>query len=148
MVVKPEQIGKPKRDMLGYDVPIELIRLMLLSLEDILEENAPPTLQMLGRSIGRSLSPASVEDIPRLLAELKIGLAEMTRDSEDMLTIRLRECVGCSGMKDYNESISQFERGLLAGILEAASGATVSIKETKCCTQSHGFCEFEAVLMK
>ncbi|MBI5116217.1 hypothetical protein HZA56_07055 [Candidatus Poribacteria bacterium] len=148
MVVKPEQIGKPKRATLGYDVPVTLIRLTLLSLEEILEENAPLTLQMLGRSIGRSLGATTIDDIPRILAEMKIGLGKITRNSEDMLTIRLMECVGCSGMQDYNESISQFERGLLAGALEAASGSTVSIKETKCCTQGHGFCEFEAVLMK
>jgi predicted hydrocarbon binding protein len=148
MVVKPEQIGKPKRDTLGYDVPLTLMRLTLLSLEEIMEENAPPTLQMLGRSIGQAIQVTSLDEIPQALKDLKIGIIEIVQNTEDTITIRVRECVGCSGMKDYNESISRFERGLLAGVLEQATGSTVSIKESKCCTQGHGFCEFEAVLMK
>lgn len=147
MVVKPEQIGTPKRETLGYSVPVALLRLTLLSLEEIMEEHAPPTFQMLGRAIGRSLGAKSVDEIPQILNDHKVGLLEMVQTSDDKMTIRVRECVGCSGMKDYNEAISQFESGLLAGALEEATGTTVSIKETKCCTHGHGFCEFEAILM-
>ena len=146
-MVEEERLGKPKRDLLGYEVPISLVRLILLSLEDILEENAPPVFQMLGRSMGRALGAKSLDEIPDVLKEHKLGLVEITRKSEDRLTVRFMECFGCSGMKDYNEAISQLERGVLAGALESATGATVSINESQCCTKGGDFCEFEVVLM-
>ncbi|MBI4831918.1 MAG: hypothetical protein HY801_10275 [Candidatus Lindowbacteria bacterium] len=142
------KLGKPKRNSLGYEVPIEIVRLILLSLEDILEENAPPTFQMLGRAVGRALGAKSLDDIPEILATHKIGLVEISRNSEDRVTVRFKECIGCSGMKEYNEAISQLERGIIAGVLEGATGATVSIKESKCCTQGNDYCEFDAILMR
>jgi predicted hydrocarbon binding protein len=146
-MVEEARLGKPKRDLLGYELPISVLRLILLSLEDILEENAPPVFQMLGRTVGRALGAKSIEEIPDVFRKHKLGLVEITRKSEDRLTVRFMECFGCSGMKDYNESISQLERGVLAGALEAATGGTVSINESKCCTEGGDFCEFEVVLM-
>jgi predicted hydrocarbon binding protein len=134
MVVKEKLLGKPRREALGYEVPISFVRLVLLSLEEILEENAPPTFRMLGRSIGLSLEINSIDEIPRIFADQKLGLLELDKPSEDKVIGRFQECVGCSGMEDYNEAISQFERGIVAGALEAATGATVSIKESLCCT--------------
>lgn len=148
MVVQEERLGKPKRDTLGYEVPISVVRLILLSLEEILEENAPPTFQMLGRSMGRALRAKNLDEIPEVLRQHKLGIVEIIRESEDKLTVRFAECFGCSGMKGYNEAISQLERGIIAGALEGATGATVSIKESKCCTGGNEFCEFEAVLMQ
>lgn len=147
MVVKEKRLGKPRRETLGYEVPISFVRLILLSLEEILEENAPPTFRMLGRSIGLSLDVNSIDEIPKIFAEQKLGLLEFDRFSEDKVIVRFQECIGCSGMEDYNEAISQFERGIVAGALEAATGATVSIKESLCCTTGDEFCQFEAILI-
>ncbi|UCD57805.1 MAG: hypothetical protein JSV16_01465 [Candidatus Hydrogenedentota bacterium] len=147
MVVREEQLGRPERGLLGYEVPISLVRLILLSLEEILEENAPPTFQMLGRSMGRALGARNLSEIPEILKQHKVGIVDIVRHSDDRLTVRFRECIGCSGMKDYNEAVSQFERGIIAGALEGATGATVSIKESKCCTEGSDFCEFEVILM-
>lgn len=146
-MVEEAQVGKPKRDLLGYEVPISLVRLILLSLEDILEENAPPVFQMLGRTVGRALGVTRIEEIPDVFKQHKLGLVEIAQTSEDKLTVRFMECFGCSGMRDYNESISQLERGVLAGALESATGGTASINESKCCTKGGDFCEFEVVLM-
>jgi len=148
MVVEEKRLGNPKRSELGVEVPITLFRLVLLSLEEILEENAPPTFKMLGRSIGLSLGVSSLEELPDVIKRHRVGIIGITRNSEDRLTIRFEECIGCSGMEDYNEAISQFEKGIIAGALESATGATVSIKESKCCTQGNEFCEFEVVLIR
>ena len=147
MVLKKDRLGTPERTMLGYEVPLSLVRLIFLSLEEILEENAPPAFQMLGRSVGRALGARNLNEIPQVLEQHKLGIIDIVRNSEDRLTVRLAECIGCSGMKDYNEAISQLERGIIAGVLEGATGATVSIKESKCCTKGNDFCEFEAILM-
>jgi predicted hydrocarbon binding protein len=146
-MLKEENLGKPKRTSLGYEVPLEIVRLILLSLEEILEENAPPTFQMLGRAVGRALGAKNLGEVPEVLRVHKLGLVEISKHSEDRVTVRFKECIGCSGMKDYNEAISQLERGIIAGVLEGATGATVSIKESKCCTQGNDYCEFDAVLM-
>ena len=148
MVVEEKRLGNPKRSELGVEVPIALFRLVLLSLEEILEENAPPTFKMLGRLIGLSLGVSSLEELPDVIKRHRVGIIGITKNSEDRFTIRFEECIGCSGMEDYNEAISQFEKGIIAGALESATGATVSIKESKCCTRGNEFCEFEVVLIK
>ena len=147
MVVEQKLLGKPRRGILGYEVPISFVRLILLSLEEILEENAPPTFKMLGRSIGLSLGAGNIDEISAVFEQHKLGMLDLEETSEDRITVRLKECIGCSGMEDYNEAISQFERGIVAGALEAATGATVSIKESVCCTTGEDYCEFEAVLI-
>ena len=147
MVVEEKRLGNPKRSELGVDVPLALFRLMLLSLEEILEETAPPTFKMLGRLIGLSLGASCLEELPDVIKRHRLGIIGITENAEDRLTIRFEECIGCSGMEDYNEAVSQFERGIIAGALESATGATVSIKESKCCTQGNEFCEFEVVLI-
>lgn len=147
MVVDEKLLGKPKRAILGYEVPISLVRLILLSLEEILEENAPPTFKMLGRSIGNSLGVRNLDEIPAVFRKHKLGILDIEQLSGDRVRVRFQECIGCSGMSDYNEAISQFERGIVAGALEAATGATVSIKESICCTTGEEYCEFEATLI-
>ena len=73
MVVKEERLGTPERTMLRYEVPISLVRRIFLSLEEILEENAPPAFQMLGRSVGRALGATSLDEIPEVLERHKWG---------------------------------------------------------------------------
>lgn len=141
------RLGKPQRDTLGYDVPVSFLRMVLLSLENILEEDAPLTFQTVGRAIGRLLGPPSLEQLPKTFQDAKIGLINIEKQAEDKVVIEMRECVGCSGMTNYNESVSQFEQGLVAGAMEVATGKTVYIREVKCCTQGQNYCQFEALLL-
>ncbi len=75
-----------------------------------------------------------------LLKKNKIGIPEIVK--KDPLTIRIYECISCSGVPKINKPLCHFEGGFIAGVLEKIYNKPINLKETHCAGLGDNFCQF------
>jgi predicted hydrocarbon binding protein len=140
---------KEGRPTLGHSVPLHLVRNLIFALEEALGEDSVETLGYLGYRLGSLVfsEAKTPSDLMRLGAENGIGFIDIVTVSDREMRIGISECIGCSGMAEYNESISAFEAGIVRGAAEALTGRHCDVVETHCCTSGWLKCEFNVVIV-
>jgi predicted hydrocarbon binding protein len=144
------RMKKDGRPSLGRQVPLYLVRNLIFALEEALGEDARETLGYLGYRLGE-ISFAGVSGVEELVAvgrQNGIGIFEVQCISEREMTFSLAECIGCSGMAEYNEAVSAFETGIVRGAARALTGKPWDVIESRCCTAGGLKCEFSAFLVE
>lgn len=142
-----EDIGKVNRATLGTDIPLSVFRLVRLTgMNKILGESAGPTLYMVGKDIGIGLDLTTVDDLAGLVQRLRIGIPKVLKSSDDMIVIRVLECMTCSGLPDIGEMFCNFEGGLITGALEKILKRPAKAVQTKSQSAGCDCCEFEVSL--
>jgi predicted hydrocarbon binding protein len=126
---------QPKRPKTGNDVSVVLWRLIrLVGMHNILKEETPIVSYLVGKQIGRMFKPANVAELKQKLIDMKVGVIEVTKETDSSVHIAFGECLTCAGITPpLGKAICQLEAGLVAGALENIyPGRKVSGVETKC----------------
>ncbi len=135
-------LRKTNRKTLGNEVDIAMFRLVrFMDLKKYLGTGANAVIYAAGKQYGKELNPKSVEEVVKFCMDLKIGIISII--NKNPLTIRVNECITCSGLEKNNELLCYFEGGFIAGCLESIYGKKVNVKETKCEGLGDDFCQFE-----
>ena len=125
----------PRRPTMGPDVPVVLWRLMrLVSLNDILRDDAPMVAYLMGKRLGAMLGAKTIEELHEQLTRLKIGKLDFSVNTQDAVHLAIGECVTCDGITPpIGKAICQLEVGIVAGALETIYPGRKAVgEETKC----------------
>lgn len=125
----------PRRPTIGPDVPVVLWRLIrLVSLHDILRDEAPAVAYLMGKRLGAMLGVKTIEELHEQLTRLKIGKLDFAVNTPDVVHLAISECVTCDGITPpIGRAICQLEAGIVAGALETIYPGRKTIgEETKC----------------
>ncbi len=148
--------GRPN---LGDTTSVVVYRLMVFTFKDVLskEIGLAQTRQLFvkaGRLAGmefcRNLLDKNLEieafiaQLKQTLIELKIGVLRI--ESADLqrldFTLTVSEDLDCSGLSVLNDSVCDYDEGLLAGIMEEYTGKPFSAKEIDCWATGDRTCRF------
>jgi predicted hydrocarbon binding protein len=150
--------GRPN---LGLTTDVSVYRLMQYTLRDVLikdfgTETADRIFYEAGEVAGRAFYDnlvtkkdsfnAFIEDLQRLLKELKIGILRVEKsDLEKMnFTLTVAEDLDCSGLPVCDETICTYDEGFISGLLSAHTGGRFKVKEIDCWCSGDRVCRFEA----
>lgn len=125
----------PRRPTMGPDVPVVLWRLIrLVSLNDILQDEAPAVTYLMGKRLGAMLGVKTIEELHEQLTRLKVGKLDFSVNTPDAVHLAIGECVTCDGITPpIGRAICQLEAGIVAGALETIyPGRKALGEETKC----------------
>lgn len=125
----------PRRPTIGPDVPVVLWRLIrLVSLHDILGDEAPAVAYLMGKRLGAMLGVKTIEELHEQLTRLKIGKLDFSVNTPDAVHLAIGECVTCDGITPpIGRAICQLEAGIVTGALETIyQGKKALGEETKC----------------
>ncbi|RLI79315.1 hypothetical protein DRP05_04430 [Archaeoglobales archaeon] len=120
-MLKSEE-SEPIRKRLGDFISLHLFRLERMAL--ILMSGADSIMFRIGQEIAREVSPEIVESgsnedifngLAKIFEKLRIGILELEKCRDDVVNIRIYECVSCSGMPNIGKTVCYFEGGLMAG---------------------------------
>jgi predicted hydrocarbon binding protein len=135
------------RPELGEDIPLVLYRVLrLIGTRTILGESSGATLYMMGKQIGNLIGAGDTEEFKKVLRDLKVGIAEVETVEEDLLLVKLRECITCAGFTFTGEMFCDMESGIIAGLLEKVHGKRAKSTQTKSWSVGYNYCEFEVFL--
>ncbi len=141
MAYSINDLKNTNREKLGNSVDITVFRLVrFMDLERYLGNGANAVIYAAGKKLGKELSPKTVEEVAKFCEDLKIGYIEIV--GENPLTIRVRECITCSGLKETGKQLCYFEGGFIAGCIESVFNKKVNVKETHCAGLGDDFCQF------
>lgn len=151
------QIGRPN---LGNIVPVEIFRLYLYSIRDVLVkkygvENASVFFREAGERAGihfckkylnvKADLNAFISDLHNIFLGLKMGDVRVEsvnlKDFKILLTIA--EDLDCSGLPNTSEEICDYEEGFLAGVLREYMGREFYVREIDCWANGGRVCRFE-----
>lgn len=142
-----DDIKSSIRPTLGDTVPLSLFRILrIIGMRDLLGESAGPTLYMMGKSVGNMLAPKSMDEFETTIRELRIGIPEIERVTEDRLLVNLRECITCAGFSNTGEMFCDMESGIIAGLLEKVFNKKARSTQTKSWSVGYNYCQFDVVL--
>lgn len=135
------------RPILGDTVPLTLFRILrIIGMRNLLGESAGPTLYMMGKSVGNMLAPKTMDEFATTIKELKIGIPEIEKTTEDRLTVNLHECITCAGFSYTGEMFCDMESGIIAGLLEKVFDKKARSTQTKSWSVGYDYCQFDVVL--
>ena len=126
---------KPNRPKTGNDVSVVLWRLIrLVGMNHVLKGETIQITYLLGKQIGRMFKVNKVSDLKQLLLDMKVGVIEIVKETDDGVHVAFGECLTCAGITPpLGRPICQLEVGLVAGALENIfSHSKVTGVETKC----------------
>jgi len=86
----------------------------------------------------------SLDDVPIVLAMYKIGLTDIVKESTNLMSINIYECISCYGLPNLNKTMCDFEAGVLQGILSCLYGSNI-VKERYCWGLGFSFCGFDVI---
>lgn len=152
------QIGRPQ---LGNTTRLEVYRLALFTMRDVLEERfgtqiVDEIFYAVGNKAGKVFYDhflvgcqgleCFVRQLADALLEMKIGILRMEKsDLENgVFILTIREDCGCSAMPVTNYVTCVYEEGFIAGVLEQFSGRSFQVKEVDCWTTGDRVCRFLA----
>lgn len=152
------QLGRPN---LGPLVRLEVYRLLLFSLRDVLEQRigAEATDEVFyesGRIAGCALYSHLVGNVNELsefvrkvqqaLREMRIGILRVEQANLDqgMLVLTVDEDLDCSGLPETGMEICKFDEGLISGLLESYMGKPFNVTEVDCWCTGTRTCRFVA----
>ncbi len=146
--VRLEDIRKTDRPTLGDDVPVEVFRLLrVIGMYSILGEGSGYTLYLAGKELGEGLGLDSMEELAKLFRRLKIGVLRVLDALEDKMTVRVDECITCSGLPYTGKMICHFEGGIIAGAVQKILDRPTKAVQTKSHTAGFDHCEFLVYLL-
>lgn len=154
--------GRPN---LGNDMPLEIYRLMQLTLRDVLEqrygaEQADAIFFAAGKLAGTEFHKNRVAErmdlglftkkIPALLQEMKVGIVRIEEldIARGLVILTIAEDLDCSGMPELGYGSCVYDEGFLAGLLESATGRSFSVKEIDCWCTGERICRFKAEMVE
>lgn len=137
-------MGSITRTRLGDQVPLELFRtIRLIGLYQGLPMGGKGTTLTVGRKIGESLPVNSLEELLKLIQDLKIGIPRVLSREEGLLRIAMDDCF-CKGLPVMEEKmVCDLEGAIMEGALSRIWGKRVNVRETKCNVSGHEHCEYE-----
>ncbi len=124
----------PDRPTVGNDIPVILWRLIrLVGLYNILGEEAQEVSYFTGKNIGQMLEIKNIDEIYKLLTDLKIGKIDFF-SAPNLVHVSIQECFTCSGITPpLGRPICHLESGIIAGALENIyKEKKIFSEETKC----------------
>lgn len=140
-------LNEPQRLRLGAEVPLTTFRLLrLIGMQEILGESTGPTLYMAGKALGRKLPLGSADDFLRFIERQKVGVPELERLDANNLSVRVWECMTCSGMPNMGQVLCHFESGLMAGAMEKIWARRTRSTQIKGISNGDPYCEFKVFL--
>lgn len=151
------ELGRPN---LGLSVPVLVYRLMQYTLRDTLvsaydARTAAELFVRAGRLAGthfcRNLLDTRLApnlffaQLQETLRELKIGLLRIEQFDPQTLEMLLSvaEDLDCSGLPVTDETVCEYDEGFIAGILEAYTGRSFTVREIDCWASGERVCRFE-----
>ena len=131
----------------GGSVPLVLFSIFrMFALKNLLRGRMHVTAYTVGRQLGLSLKVVSKADLIKELSRFEVGRIAIDRLDNDGVRIRIDGTITSMGIKNSNQPICFFERGLLSGALEKLLKRKVDIVEEKCSSQGENGCVFKANL--
>ena len=104
------------------------------------------TLRASGYNLGRYLAEEglirSIDDLPQVFINQRIGLLDVIDESFNNMKIHIYECMSCYGIPNIGMPMCDFEAGVIQGTLESLIGKNIT-KETYCWGLGYSFCGFE-----
>ena len=148
--------GRPN---LGSETNLAVYRLMQCTIRHVLADRfgdavADGILVEAGRLAGmefcRNLLDTSkdfssfIADLQERLRELNIGILRMEKsDLERMeFVLTIAEDLDCSGMPVTDETVCQYDEGLIAGIFQGYTGRRFTAREVDCWASGERTCRF------
>lgn len=107
-----------------------------------------PTLRLMGENVGievsKNLKSQSLEDILPEIAAFweKHNLGRMSIESQNPLTIIIRDCYECSDMGNVGKTLCAFDEGILKSVFDNKLGACSAVKEIECAGTGFSHCKF------
>ena len=92
--------------------------------------------------IGIDNLPAALEYTKNMFLDLRMGIMESELNPE-IITIKMRESVYSSGVKNIHMKLCVFLGGIMEGVLNKATGTKWIVEETKCTANGDPYCEFQ-----
>lgn len=151
------KIGRPN---LGNVVPVEIFRLYLYSIRDVLVkkygiENASDFFREAGELAGSQFCKKYlnvktdldnfISDLHKTFLDLKMGeiRVESVNFENFKIIITIAEDLDCSGLPNNNEEICDYEEGFLAGVFREYLGRKFYVREIDCWANGGRICRFE-----
>ncbi|MBN1633172.1 MAG: 4-vinyl reductase [Ignavibacteria bacterium] len=150
------QIGRPN---LGNNVPVEIFRLYLYSIRDVLVkkygvENASDFFRDAGKLAGihfckkylnvKSDFDVFISDLRKIFFDLKMG--DVRIESVDLenfnILLTIAEDLDCSGLPITEEEICDYEEGFLAGVFREYMKKEFIVREIDCWANGGRICRF------
>lgn len=151
------ELGRPN---LGPILRLEIYRLMMFTLRDVLErrygsDQADVIFNEAGYLAGRNYylklfpeKPAWQDFLAKLqdsLLHLGVGILRLEQNAPDgQLVLTVEEDLDCSGLPEIEDEICTYDEGFLAGILECYTGRPYKVKEIDCWCTGERICRFRA----
>lgn len=138
------------RDQLGAMVPIQLFQALRLvgvgsAIQDMVGDGADALVyrsgQSLGEILGNAVLPQADNDLEKYVGliravclRLSIGqvVVEKVALHDDLIRLRVDECVSCAGLEAASAPICHFEAGMVGGIVRTFTKTPVRATETRC----------------
>ena len=149
--------GRPN---LGESMPVEVYRLLEMSMMDILtkkygQETANDLFRQTGFQAGtvfanKYLSKdgdfnAFVTNLQKILSDFKIGILRIEKADLEKgeMVLTVYEDLDCSGLPVTDEQVCVYDEGFIAGILHYFTGVTFTVREIDCWASGDRVCRFE-----
>lgn len=124
-------------------LPLETYRLLRVTgMMELFGESTGPVLYRLGKILSSHFNLNSEEELLELIEHLGIGIPKVANKTEDIIVIRLFECMTCAGLPITGELICDLECGFIAGGYEKVKNTKTKGTQTKSWTLGDGYCEF------
>jgi len=115
----------------------------LLVVKNLIRGRLFSTAYNSGKEIGLNVSVKSKNDFIKASRRFGIGRVEVSRFELDKVRVRLYDGITSMGVSHSQRPICFFEAGLFSGFLERIFRKKMDVKEIKCRTMGHPYCQFE-----
>ncbi|GHV51589.1 hypothetical protein FACS1894168_3810 [Deltaproteobacteria bacterium] len=147
------------RGDLGEEMPVLVYRLMQYTMLDVLSkaygsEQANEYFRQAGFLAGTEFARNTqdlkadfstfVANLQKSLQDLKIGILRMEAFDPDTgnIVLTVGQDLDCSGLPVTNENVCNYDEGFIAGILEAYTGKSYTVREVDCWASGDRVCRF------
>lgn len=153
------------RQHLGAMVPIQLFQALRLvgmgsAIEDMVGDGADALVYRSGQSLGEILGNVALPQADNDLAKyvglirsicLKLSIGQVVVEKvalqDDLIKLRVDECVSCAGLEAADRPICHFEAGMVGGIVRTFTKTPVRAVETRCNAVGDGTCGIDVHIL-
>jgi predicted hydrocarbon binding protein len=153
------------RENLGAMVPIQLFQALRLvgvgsAIQDMVGDGADALVyrsgQSLGEILGNAVLPQADSDLGKYVGliravclKLSIGqvVVEKVALHDNLIQLRVDECVSCAGLESADKPICHFEAGMVGGIVRTFTKTPVRAIETRCNAIGDGTCGIDVHIL-